>query len=104
MLEQPWRIELFGAFRLRQADRQIIRFQSSKYGALLAYLAYYRQHPHPRDALVELLWPGEETEAGRNRLRVTLNSLRLHLTPPCRPRLADGQRNRMNWLDLVLPL
>jgi predicted ATPase/DNA-binding SARP family transcriptional activator/Tfp pilus assembly protein PilF len=49
---------------------------------LLAYLAFYPDRSHPRDGLIELLWPGGDLDAGRNSLSVALNSLRRQLEPP----------------------
>ena len=42
---------------------------------------------HPREELVELLWPGVELDAGRNRLRQTLSTLRALLETPEAPLL-----------------
>jgi predicted ATPase/DNA-binding SARP family transcriptional activator len=81
-MDAPWRIELFGGLRLLQNDRIVSRFKSTKNGALLAYLAYYHQKPVFREAVTELFWPDAEIEAGRNNLRVALNSLRRQLEPP----------------------
>src|SRR5262245_48049647 len=56
-MELRWRIELLGGLRATRGDRVVTRFQRQKAGALLAYLAYFRQRPHPRPVLIELLWP-----------------------------------------------
>src|SRR5262245_14392966 len=71
-----WRIELLGELRVQHADRVITRFPTQKAGVLLAYLAYYPQHPHPRDALIEQLWPEIDLDAARSSLRNALYSLR----------------------------
>jgi DNA-binding SARP family transcriptional activator len=44
-MDTGWRIELFGGLRAHQGDRVIAHFPTQRAGALLAYLAYYRQHP-----------------------------------------------------------
>src|SRR5262249_25593513 len=44
--------------------------------ALLLYLAASPHGPQPREALVELLWPEVDPEAGRHSLRAALYSLR----------------------------
>jgi predicted ATPase/DNA-binding SARP family transcriptional activator len=77
-----WRIELLGWLRAVGEGRVVSRFRSQQTGALLAYLAFYRHRSHPRDALVELLWPECDWDAGRNRFRVALSSLRHQLEPP----------------------
>jgi DNA-binding SARP family transcriptional activator len=82
-----WRIELMGWLRAVRGDCVVQRFRSQKAGALLAYLAYFRHRSHPREALIELLWPEGSPQAGRRNLRVELTALRHQLEP----RLADGQ-------------
>src|SRR5438094_776339 len=80
-METRWRIELLGGLRAVQADRVVSRFQTQKIALLLAYLAYYPQRTHQREALMELLWPECESHAGRNNLSVSLSWLRHQLEP-----------------------
>ena len=75
------RVEMLGGLRIVQAGRVITRFRTYKTGALLAYLAYFLR-PHPREALIELLWPDCEPDAGRNSLSKALSSLRNQVEPP----------------------
>jgi predicted ATPase/DNA-binding SARP family transcriptional activator len=77
-----WRIELLGWLRIVGGDRVITQFRSKNIAALLAYLAYHRQGTHPRERLIELLWPECEPKVGRNNLRVALAHLRRMLEPP----------------------
>jgi DNA-binding SARP family transcriptional activator len=44
--------------------------------ALLARLALWPDRVHPREELVELLWPGVNLSVGRNRLRQALSTLK----------------------------
>lgn len=81
-MDEQWRIELLGWLRAAQGGRVVTRFQTQKTAALLAFLAYHRRRSHPREALIELLWPGCEPDAGRNSLRQALSSLRRQLEPP----------------------
>src|SRR5579859_3768605 len=81
-MTQPWHIQLFGGLRLRQAERTITRFRTQKIGALLAYLAYFRLRAHPRETLIDMLWPDAEPESGRHSLSLALSSLRHLLEPP----------------------
>lgn len=90
MILQPWHIQLFSSLRARQSappgEQVVTRFRSQKYGALLAYLAFYRGHSHPRDVLIELIWPDSPSiEAGRHRLSLALSSLRAQFEPPGTP-------------------
>src|SRR5262245_39861199 len=81
-----WSIELFNGLRATSGGQVITRFRTQKTGALLAYLAYYFDRAHAREALFELLWPECLPEAGRDRLSTELSSLRHQLEPPGVPR------------------
>src|SRR5687768_18294343 len=76
------RIELLGGLRVRQNERIITRFRSQRTALLIAYLAYHRHRSHPREVLIELLWPDSEPEAARHSLSQALSSLRHQLEPP----------------------
>jgi DNA-binding SARP family transcriptional activator len=84
-MAEPWRIELLGGLRVQHGAQIITRFPKQKAGALLAYLAYHADRIHSRDALVEVLWPEVDPEAGRNSLRSVLHALRHQLEPPGAP-------------------
>lgn len=76
------RIEMLGGLRLEQRGRIVTRFRTRKTAELLAYLAYYCHRAHPREALIELLWPEDDIDAGRHSLSMALSALRPHLEPP----------------------
>jgi predicted ATPase/DNA-binding SARP family transcriptional activator len=82
VLSQPCHIELLGGLRLLQGGRVMTRFRTQKTAALLAYLAYYSERSHPREMLIELLWPEVDPKAGRDSLNMALSSLRRQLEPP----------------------
>jgi DNA-binding SARP family transcriptional activator len=67
---------------------------------LLAYLAYFRRRSHPRELLIELLWPEVEPDTGRHNLSVALSLLRQLLEPPGVPDgsvvVADRHAVRLN--------
>jgi predicted ATPase/DNA-binding SARP family transcriptional activator/Tfp pilus assembly protein PilF len=96
MLDAPWKIELLGRLCARQSGRTITRFRTYKTGVLLAYLAFYRQQTHPREVLMELLWPECEPTLGRNSLSQALSSLRHQLEPPGVPTGAILLADRTN--------
>jgi DNA-binding SARP family transcriptional activator len=81
----PWTIEMLGGFRARRGERVVERFRTHKTAALLAFLAHRGERPHPREELIEMLWPGAEPEAGRNSLSQALSALRAQLEPPGTP-------------------
>lgn len=72
---------MLGGLRVVQSDRTITRFQTQKTGALLGYLALHRHQAHSREMLAELLWPGGDPVAVRNRLNQAVSSLRRQLEP-----------------------
>jgi DNA-binding SARP family transcriptional activator len=75
-MDARWRIELLGRLRAVQGDRVLTRFRTLKTRSLLAYLAYDLQRPHPREELIEMLWPESDLDAGRGNLSTALHSLR----------------------------
>jgi DNA-binding SARP family transcriptional activator len=76
MTAPPWRIELLGWLRAERAGVAVTRFRTQKVAALLARLALFGDRPHPREALVELLWPEADPSRGRNNLSQALSALR----------------------------
>ena len=84
-MNEPWRVNLLGVLRAEQNDHVIHRFYTYKIGALFAFLAYYRQKAHSRDALIEMLWPDSDMKAGRASLSTALSSLRNQFEPPGTP-------------------
>ena len=73
------RINLFDGLSVQNGDQTLRQFQTYKTGALLAYLAFYRQRQHSREQLVHLLWPDADPASGRNRLTQALVWLRPRL-------------------------
>src|SRR5205807_761811 len=75
-------------------------FRTQRAGALLAYLSYHLHRSHPREAVIELLWPESDRHLGRVSLRTELTSLRRQLEPPGVPPgavlLADRATLRLN--------
>jgi DNA-binding SARP family transcriptional activator/tetratricopeptide (TPR) repeat protein len=76
-------IETFGGFRLirRGEPVGVQQWQSRKARDLLKILVARRGRPVPRDELVELLWPGEDSGRLADRLNVTMSTLRGVLDP-----------------------
>jgi DNA-binding SARP family transcriptional activator len=73
------RIELLGWLRATCGERTVTRFRSRQTAQLLAYLALHPHRTHPREVLIELLWPEFDLDAGRHSLSVALSSLRQQL-------------------------
>lgn len=59
----------------------VTQFRTQKTGALLGYLAYHADRDHPREELIEILWPEDDRDSGRHKLSVALSSLRAQLEP-----------------------
>lgn len=100
MAQEIWRIEMLGGLKALKGDRELTHFETRKVGALLACLALDFQRSHPREVLAEQLWPGEDWDAIRNRLRHALSSLRHDLEPESTPDgavlVADRSEVRLN--------
>ncbi len=69
-----WRVCLFSQLRVYEGDRPVTGLRG-KARALLAYLAYHKSDPHPRDVLCEAIWPSEEVDS-RHCLSMALGQLR----------------------------
>ena len=81
-MNAPWEFQFLGKLSARRGDQTVTRFASSRVTALLARLALFPQRDHPREELIDLLWPNSDLDAGRLNLRVALASLRRQLEPP----------------------
>ncbi|MFL5801327.1 MAG: BTAD domain-containing putative transcriptional regulator [Roseiflexaceae bacterium] len=68
-------LSLLGPLRVTLDDQPVTGLAYDKVRALLAYLVV-EALPHRRDALAELLWPGQRAVAARRSLRVALTTLR----------------------------
>lgn len=80
-----WTIQLLGSLAAVSPQRQITRFRTQKAASLLAYLAFHaapNARPRSREALVAMLWPDADPEAGRHNLSNALSFLRRMLEPP----------------------
>jgi DNA-binding SARP family transcriptional activator len=79
-----WRIYLFGGLSVEGIDgvapASVNRFRTRRAASLLAYLALQGRSVR-REALAELLWPGEDVEKTRRRLRTELHWLRAKMEP-----------------------
>jgi DNA-binding SARP family transcriptional activator/regulation of enolase protein 1 (concanavalin A-like superfamily) len=93
-MDAYWRVQLMGGLRALGDSRELTRFRTQKTGVLLAYLAYYRRRSHPREALIDLLWPEADPGAASNSLSQALSSLRHQLEPPGVPTGAVLVANR----------
>ncbi|HVK04596.1 MAG TPA: hypothetical protein VM490_14045 [Armatimonadaceae bacterium] len=94
-----WRIHLLGKVEAVREGRTLSHFESARVIALLARLALYPRRVHPREELVELLWPDVEAEAARGRLRRALLVLRRQLEdglPSGSVLVADRRSVRLN--------
>ena len=81
-MKDPWHFQLFGSLSAKRGDQTITRFSTSRAAALLTRLAMFPHRIHPREELIDLLWPASHIDSGRLNLRVALASLRRQLEPP----------------------
>lgn len=73
---RQWSVRLLGSVEAESAGQTITRWPTRAVAALLARLALAPGRAHAREELIELLWPGAAPEAGRNRLRQALSTLK----------------------------
>src|SRR4051794_17005622 len=76
------RITVFGALEISHGSGAPLRPPTQRVLALLGYLIAQHDVPHPREKLVELLWPELLPRQGRRMLSDTLWRARRLLTPP----------------------
>lgn len=74
-----WSIRLLGAIEARSPEGRVARLPSRAATLMLARLAMAPGRLHPREELVEMLWPGVAHDTGRNRLRQVLSTLKSQL-------------------------
>lgn len=67
---------MLGGLRVVWADKFVDRIKTQKATNLLAFLALNPRRSHPREELVELLWPDTDPTVSRLRLNQVLSSLR----------------------------
>ena len=71
-----YQINLFGELRILREGEVRLHLRPNKSAVLLSCLALSPHRDHPREALMERLWPEVDPVAGRNRLKQTLSVLR----------------------------
>ncbi|HSW08323.1 ATP-binding protein [Aquabacterium sp.] len=76
-----WHLRLLGAFELSNGRQRHGKLGTRAAMALLARLCLQPDAAHPRETLVELLWPEVAAAAGKQRLRQTLLTLKQVLEP-----------------------
>jgi DNA-binding SARP family transcriptional activator/predicted ATPase len=86
-------LSLLGPFTATLNDQPLNNIKNRKIQALLIYLAVERDHPHRREALFTLLWPGMPEKSARHNLSQTLYALRQILADS-----KDDQGNAVPWL------
>ena len=93
--EARWQVRLLGTLAAFDGVQRIERFPSRAVAVLLARLALAPARAHPREELVELLWPGVALDVGRNRLRQVLSTLKSLLEPAGVPGAQVLQADRL---------
>lgn len=70
------RVSLLGKFRMQLGDRVLTSLTTAKLRDLFCYLLLYRERPHLREKLANLLWDESTTTQPQRCLRKTLSYLR----------------------------
>src|SRR5512139_530021 len=66
------RIRLFGKLEIRQGDQVQTGAWTRRGQELLCYLVLHRHKPHPREALIDILWTDCPPAQSRKQLRQAL--------------------------------
>src|SRR5664279_4860343 len=94
--EPKLKISLLGGFKF-QREGSIVRLETAKTGALLAYLAL-QSRPQPRHKLIGLFWGDQPEASARRNLRHALWNIRQQFHFPDQPPvlLSDSQEIAFN--------
>lgn len=82
------RVSLLGKFHMQLGDRVLTSLSTAKLRDLFCYLLLYRERPHLREKLANLLWDESATTNPQRCLRKTLSYLRTALDSEV-PALSD---------------
>lgn len=74
-------VHLLGKLEIQHDGRMLAGLDSRKAQELFCYLLLYRDRPHPRETLAELLWGNRTTIQSKGYLRKALWQLQTDLTP-----------------------
>jgi DNA-binding SARP family transcriptional activator len=69
-------VHLLGRFRVTLNDRPVDKLPSGRSRSLFEYLLAHRDPWPPREALMDVFWPGAAPAAARNNLNVAVHTLR----------------------------
>ncbi|HRI44779.1 MAG TPA: tetratricopeptide repeat protein [Fimbriimonadaceae bacterium] len=95
------RIELFGGPIARVGTETITKFETRKTGLLLGVLAFEPGRTWNRNAVCEILWPFEDPEISRTRLRQAVAALRRALGSVADLLLADRVDLRFDGAEVT---
>jgi DNA-binding SARP family transcriptional activator len=105
-------IRLFGRLEVQRGDQVLDSLNANKVQELFCYLLLYRDRPHPRETLADLLWGEVSTVQSKNYLRKTLWQLQAALDSQAKPGntpvlLVEPDWVRLNpetdlWLDVMI--
>lgn len=65
-----------GTFQVYEDELLIDNWPSRKGRSILKYLVTHREHPVPKEVLMELFWPESDPDSARNNLNVAIYGLR----------------------------
>lgn len=82
------RISLFGKFRAQCGEQTLAGLNARKAQELLCYLLLYRERPHPREKLSDLLWGDRSADQSKPYLRKAL--WRLQTALDCQTESSNG--------------
>ena len=93
------RVSLFGRLDLSIGQEALAGFEARRVQELFCYLLLYRDRPHPREALANLLWEDRHTDSPTRCLRKTLWQLRTALDSRSEPLSERVLRIESDWVQ-----
>ena len=98
-----WQLRLLGDVALTGPSGEPRHLPGRSAAALLARLALAPDRAHPRETLIDQLWPEADLAVGRNRLRQLLSTLKAALrAAPGQPALLMAERQTLRLLPAGL--
>ena len=94
------RVSLFGRLDVRSGQEALTGFEARRVQELFCYLLLYRDRPHPREALANLLWDERHTHSPSRCLRKALWQLRCALDSQGEPLSDRVLRIESDWIQL----
>jgi len=93
-------VSLLGKFHMQLGEHVLTGLNTTKVRDLLCYLLLYRDRPHQREVLANLLWDEQATNQPQRCLRKNLSTLRTALDTECAQLSDDLLLVESDWMQI----